>query len=291
MAAIVLALAALFGFILTKGSPANSLWKKFAAREPIGVPVGVPEASVAAAKTPPPAIMPPPASSTPLSDVAPATTPVLAAVSPPPNPPPNEQSATNFPTTPMPTASPESTIIATNTAPVPVQAPSPQTSDVKVPRAELIEPAPLKSSTQHVEQDRPPRAELVEPPPPTEGPEEAAAENSTKATGHKFPVVNSEGVPRAELVEPPPAPSSKKTRRKRVQSSSLTESELAVIRRASRRTQPARVTVEGDGALVRTPDGVFHARRIGTTPDGRWMLALPSREIMVVPPPPDYIPR
>jgi hypothetical protein len=43
--------------------------------------------------------------------------------------------------------------------------------------------------------------------------------------------------------------------------------------------------------MVRTPNGLVHARFIGKTPDGQWMLALPSRKIMIVPPPPDFIPR
>jgi hypothetical protein len=92
-------------------------------------------------------------------------------------------------------------------------------------------------------------------------------------------------------VEPPPSSSSRKTQRGVPLSSSLTTSERAAIRRASRHARPARGPVEGDGAMVRTPDGVVHGRYIGTTPDGQWMLALPSHRIMIVPPPPDFIPR
>jgi hypothetical protein len=40
-----------------------------------------------------------------------------------------------------------------------------------------------------------------------------------------------------------------------------------------------------EGARPRLPRGVQRARFIGTTPDGRWMLALPSNKIVIVPPP------
>jgi serine/threonine protein kinase len=334
MAAIVIALAALAGFTLTKAALSNSLWKKFVAREPIGVPVGVAQPSV-----------------------APRTTPAfVAAASSLPNPTPNEQSSANNYIPPNPTATPETTIVATNTAtppneiasppahdteaaiptpipetpivaaataptpnevtsphapdtkvtiptptpetpnvaaataPTPNEVASPQVTETKVPKVELIGPPKAKSSARHSEEDRPPRAELVEPPPPTEGPDEAAEEDSAIARVQKFPR-NSEGVPRAELVEPPPS-SPRKTQRKRFPPPYLTDSERAVIRKVEkRRGRSVRVTVDGDGALVRTPDGVFHARRVGTTPDGKWMLLLPSSEIVVVPPPADYIPR
>jgi hypothetical protein len=101
-----------------------------------------------------------------------------------------------------------------------------------------------------------------------------------------------EKVPRAELVEPPPNSSAKTSPRKGAQSSyALSKSELAAIRNASRRANHARIWADGDGAMVQTPDGMVHARLVGTTPDGRWMLSLPSRKIMIVPPPPDFVPR
>ncbi len=216
------------------------------------------------------------------------------------NPPPNEQSAEKIPappaTEPMPAASPP--VVAANSTPSPAEPLPPnlsaETSDA--PRAELVEPPPAKTSASDKraktrdQQDKVPRAELVEPPPPGEGATDLTAENSDTGAHESFSR-NAEGVPRAELVEPPPSSSTRKTKREVPLSSSLTASERAAIRRAARHTRPTRVPVEGDGAMVRTPDGVVRGKFIGTTPDGQWMLALPSHRIMIVPPPPDFIPR
>ena len=149
-------------------------------------------------------------------------------------------------------------------------------SENKVPRAELIEGPSPKPAV--------PRAELVEPPPPTEGPDDAKHATSS--------MERMENVPRAELIEPPPNSSAKTNPQKRARSPyALSKSELAAIRNASRRANRARIWADGDGAMVQTPDGMVHARLVGTTPDGRWMLSLPSRKIMIVPPPPEFVPR
>ena len=165
----------------------------------------------------------------------------------------------------------------------------------KVPRAELIEgppsksPAPRKYLADKSDQGVVPRAELVEPPPPAEGPEDATANNSARAKSAPSSTEKMENVPRAELIEPPPA---KTVPQKRAQSSyALSKSELAAIKNASRRAPHARIWADGDGAMVQTPGGMVHARLVGTTRDGQWMLSLPSRKIIIVPPPPDFIPR
>ena len=330
MAAIIVALAALAGVLLTKVSQPRSLWKRFTTRDEIGVPVGVAEPSVAPAATPQPQFSAPPLIAT--SDTASSPQPspseaksnAAVAVIPPPNltpaattapvvastnevaapssqnPSPNEPSTEKIQappaTEPIPAAS--SPVIAANSTPLPADPPSPsvsaETSDA--PRAELIEPPPAKASASHKrsktseEQNKVPRAELVEPPPPGEGATDVTAENSATDARESFPR-NSEGVPRAELVEPPSSLSSRKTKREVPLSSSLTASERAAIRKAARHTRPTRGPIEGDGANVRTPDGVVHGRFIGTTPDGQWMLALPSHRIMIVPPPSDFSPR
>jgi serine/threonine-protein kinase len=330
MAAIIVALAALAGVLLTKIAQPRSLWKRFTTRDEIGVPVGVAEPSVAPAATAqpkpsaPPSIatsdtVPPaqpspsetksnlPIAASPLPNVTPATSaaPVMAstnevAAPPPQDHSPNEPRAKTIlippPTEPMPVASPP--IVAANSTPLPAEPPSPKVSPETsaAPRAELVEPPPATGSASRKQtkardqQDKVPRAVLVAPPPPGEGAADVTAENSD-TNAHESFSRNAEGVPRAELVEPPPSSSSHKTRRELPLSSSLTASERAAIRRASRHTRGRRTPVEGDGAMVRTPDGVVHGKFIGTTPDGQWMLALPSHRIMVVPPPPDFIPR
>lgn len=158
----------------------------------------------------------------------------------------------------------------------------------KVPRAELIELPPSKSLASARDlSDAPgqtavPRAELVEPPSPARQPVDAAVNSSTGETATPF-TEKMEGVPRAELIESPPTASSEPKQRKRTPlSAPLTKAERAAIRNAARHPL---VRAEGDGAMVQTPAGMVHARFVGTTPDGQWMLALPSHKIMIVPPP------
>ncbi len=370
MAAVVLTLAALAAAYLTNRSQADSLWKRYVSRRPIGVPIGVPEPSVrpagnipvqraagndvaTAAKeadlvgnlnaTSSPASN---VASTPSADTSPVTTSPLpavasanqdaAAASPNPQPndsgpqneaiaaPPNvaaagqnsapvipaesQPSSPNEPNTkavdsPIPetTSPPAPAVTATTTETAAIKPTEPATvtesaasSENKVPRAELIEPPPAKSTAPRSQlaetnQSVVPRAELVEPPPPTEGPDGAIANNSAREKGGAPSMDN---VPRAELIEPPPAASAKLTRKKSAPSSyGPSKSELAAIRNASRRTHRGRVRADGDGAMVQTPSGMVHARFVGTTPDGQWMLSLPSRRIMIVPPPPDFVPR
>ena len=227
--------------------------------------------------------------------------PVIPAESQPPSPNEPNTKAVDSPI-PETTLSPAPAVTAATTETAAIKpteqatvADSAALSANKVPRAELIEPPPSKSTTSRKQvadtsnQGVVPRAELVEPPPPTEGPDDAIANNSAREKGG---APSMENVPRAELIEPPPAASAKLTRQKSAQSSyAPSRSELAAIRNASRRTHRARIWADGDGAMVQTPGGMVHARFVGTTPDGQWMLSLPSRKIMIVPPPPDFIPR
>ena len=329
--ATVLVAAVLAAFVITNGSNGRSLWKRFSHHGPIGTPVGVSETSLAPADTnagtPAPVDDAATAASeaallqnlntarrtvsipasTPSEDSEPTATlapPVVASAkqntpASPPNQSPNEQNTgTDEPpveeTASSPT--PEAAVVdrgavrATDPGdseaapPKPTKPPtvadSAASSAGKIPRAELIEGPPTTSNRSVV-----PRAELVEPPPPTEGPDEPekATEESAALSAEKM-----EHVPRAELVEPPPG---QPKPQKRTSSYALTKSELAAIKNASRRANHARIWADGDGAMVQTPAGMVHARLVGTTRDGQWMLALPSRKIMIVPPPPDLISR
>jgi serine/threonine protein kinase len=196
-----------------------------------------------------------------------------------------------------PSAIPRSNTESAATKPMePATVSRPTVAANNVPRAELIEGPPAKSSSlppksvaDNANQSVVPRAELVEPPPPTEGPDDETSNTSANAHGSTSSLEEMKNVPRAELIEPPPA---KKASQKRPRTSyGPTKSELVAIRNASRRANHARVWAEGDGAMVQTPDGMVHARLVGTTRDGQWMLSLPSRKIMIVPPPPDFIQR
>ena len=322
--AAALVTAALCAFALTNEWNGRSLWEQFSHRGPIGTPIGVSENSLAAshpnagtskddAKTAAreaallqsldatkKATSNSP--SAPSEETAPVPTlapPVVTsadqnAVEPSPNSVPNEQNDGTADPTITETPSPPATVAAVvdrgpagvadpgynkQNEPATVASSTTLSSD-KVPRAELIEGPPS-----NLNQGAVPRAKLIEPPPPGEGPDEPKTKNAkeTAASEEKM-----QHVPRAELIEPPPGQPMPQTRFK--SSHGLSRSEIAAIRNASRRANQARIWADGDGAMVQTPAGMVHARLVGMTRDGQWMLALPSREIMIVPPPPGFVP-
>jgi serine/threonine protein kinase len=151
-----------------------------------------------------------------------------------------------------------------------------------VPRAELVEGPPLKrspnSSTRTkrrlsapLRMNKIPRAELVEPPPPAEGPPDLDADSATASwsSTERRNAANTVG--------------SKSHRNSRDMTKSLNES-----KKRTATISNAKIRAEGDGAVVQLPGGAVHARFIGTTPDGKWLLALPSHKVLAVPPPPDF---
>jgi serine/threonine protein kinase len=162
----------------------------------------------------------------------------------------------------------------------------------KIPRAELVEGPPPKSASDSADksnQSAVPRAELVEPPSPSEGSEGSTPGSLVTKKDTAPSTEKMENVPRAELIEPPPAKASREERGP--SSYAPSKSERTAIKNALRRANRPRIWADGDGAMVQTPAGMVHARLVGTTRDGQWMLALPSRKIMIVPPPPDFVPR
>jgi eukaryotic-like serine/threonine-protein kinase len=54
----------------------------------------------------------------------------------------------------------------------------------------------------------------------------------------------------------------------------------------TRRVRVVDEAMETEAAMPRTPDGRIRARFIGVTPEGDWMFALPSKKIVILPPPP-----
>jgi hypothetical protein len=63
---------------------------------------------------------------------------------------------------------------------------------------------------------------------------------------------------------------------------------IARSKREADRTIHFALDEERAGARSRVPRGVVRARFVGTTPDGQWLMALPSNRIVVVPPPPGF---
>jgi serine/threonine protein kinase len=388
VAAMLLVLAAMAALLLTKSSRPDSLWKRFTNREPIGMPVGVPEASISPAFPPAGSSAGQGASRTDevkagsemqlinrleatdstannASAAAPAATaaPIVASANnqnstmssqeESPNIPANtqiEQSATAASDLPA-TASADQAAATPSQAESPSSPPNEQTEQSptsakdNVPAAETAAAATKPLESEHTEPSAPvatnniPRAELVEPPTVTEAPN-----SSTNTHAEQSARVATNNVPRAELVEGPPLKHSphSSTRTKRRRSAPLTtnkipraelveppppaqgpgdlDADFAMASSSSAERQNAANTVgskshrnsrevtkspnesnkrtatisnakiraEGDGAVVQLPGGAVHARFVGTTPDGKWLLALPSHKVLAVPPPPDF---
>ena len=159
-------------------------------------------------------------------------------------------------------------------------------------------PVPLVAS------EVPAVAERAEPAPPAEGPGQVATARTGTSAGR--PSANEAGeapIP-APLPDPPvsaavaegsgdvattTSPEQRKitpsvASRARAKTRSVARSR----RDATGRIHFALDEPECGGARPRLPRGFARARFVGTTPDGMWMLALPSNRIVVVPPPPGY---
>jgi len=164
-----------------------------------------------------------------------------------------------------------STLLATiNSSPVastsqaeatPAQLPKAQASTEEEPTA------PKKTIMHEVRRAQPADEEEtpVEPSPPGEGPPRVAPETSFVARTEPSRDVN------AEVAEKPPAmktePPAKSKRR--------TDEKIYLL--------PGH---EFEAPTERLPRGSVRGRFMGLTADGKWMFELPSREIVIVPPPP-----
>lgn len=292
-----LALAALFLAIATVGAVVALGYLRHGrivrAEEPIGKPIGVPEASAAA---------------TPVtvntnaiaSNNAPSTTDMAESngvrsapgqdaeadkVKPLPTAPESLESSTReVAVAPAPPATPDSSVnpqtqnsepIAANTAaPLPatsdssaiasiarVEAPPAQSSDAEA-HAAAQENTAKKTVMHEVRRAEPAEDELAakgaEPAPPGKGPDSAASETMASEA-------------EARVAETSPA---KKTERP-----------AKPKRPAVRKTYSRERISESERVRPRLP-GSQRARMVGVTPEGWWLLELPSKRIIVVPPPP-----
>jgi len=292
-----LALAALFLAIATVGAVVVSGYLRHGrivrAEEPIGKPIGVPEA---------------PAAATPVtvntnaiaSNNAPSTTDIAESngvrsapgqdaeadkVNPLPTAPESLESSTReVAVAPAPAATPDSSVnpqtqnsgpIAANTA-----APLPATSDSSaIASIARVEPPPAPSpdaETRTVAQESAAKktvmhevrraepaddevaAKGAEPAPPGKGPDSAASE--TMASEAEARVAKTSPARKTERPAKPKRPAERKTySRERISESERVRPRLPGSRRA---------------------------RLVGVTPEGWWLLELPSKRIIVVPPPP-----
>jgi serine/threonine protein kinase len=310
LAAVLIAIAALAAFIVPEYLRHQRVRQ---AEEPIGVPIGVPETTEAAPPVNTNAVTaqssqaptettvanantvqnPPPINTqenAPAPSAPPASSPVVAAnevaaapVQPPPAAPPTNNQAeepakvaanevASEPVKPLPTAEPtevqveDSSRVATNdvappqrevTTPEPTESVSAEKREVRSNRQTKVTAIPTaRPVTPEVR-----RAEPVEPASPAEGPEEVVAGNTE------------------ESVAPVPTSRTKKER-------------LAKTKREPKKEAMPQFRVvdeddeEADAPPSRMRPGRVKARFIGVAADGNWMFELPSRKVVVVPPPP-----
>jgi serine/threonine-protein kinase len=306
LAAMLIALATLTALVLPGYLKHRRVVR---AEEPIGVPVGVPEP---AAPTPPVnadttnTI----AQSQPQPAPAVATTnnnaPVTAAIS--------EQN-----NAPLPEATNPPQVASTNQVPAPPEepaaqpqvqpeqpAPPAQVNSATVASTNRVEPGPSQTSAPPVEekaateetapkkavvlhevrraQPAEPEVRPAEPAPPEEGP----ADITVAAQGQTNPAPQTE-----EVKTEPPAPAAKSAKRpdadKKISAKSRTkktEREAKLRGNSDRSVYVTKTAPDSENGMPRLPSGSVRARFVGVTADGRWMLALPSRKVIVVPPPP-----
>jgi hypothetical protein len=291
------------------------------AEEPIGVPIGVPDA---AASAPPVNAA---AANVAVSDQAqPSPAIVTSNTSEPVKVP---RSVDNI--APLPTANDPAEVVSANqVAPAPEQpappAPSQSeslapvvTSNTTTPPAEAnsstvaaanqIEPGPTQAESlapaapvvaekekvvlHEVRRAEPPEPEVrrAEPAPPEEGPANTTADTTIASEQPSTAVAQTE---EKRDVEAEPATTSTKSAKRTDGETKATPKTRA--KKTEPKTRPkanadqnvyvSRTAPEPDEAMPPLPRGSVRARFVGVTADGRWMLALPSRKIILVPPPP-----
>src|ERR1700674_1292136 len=271
LAAVLLAIGAVAAFIL----PAYLHHQRvIQAEEPIGVPIGVPDAvasapPVTAASAPVQNQTQPPNATVDSAKTETASKDSAAIVSRNEVPPPVQPAtvAPNEPQTIPPTAvqAPPDAMVAeskskTAETTAPAAAAHPESAPV-ISKAKTDAPTnqdeslPARAVT--------PEVRRAEPAPPSEGPEEAAVTSSrTEKPKEAEPRVVAK--PRSKKSE-----TAKKSSRK-----SQRETEID--------------DAEREASMPRGTRGSMRAKFVGVTADGQWMLMLPSHKVVVVPPPPSY---
>ena len=260
IAAILIGLLALAAFAL----PARlkpSWFRQAQTEAPIGVPVGIPEAQAEAV-----AVVPPPAPDGAASgEIAPSTM----------------------------TSSPK--IASTQSNSLPAETVPPVTSPQKVEpspavaangHAPVVEPAvkaPVIASTNF-----PSPANKNEPPPPAEGPAEVAPDYAV-AEQQPDAAANSTKRQQFDVTSEGPWADSMRNRAEQhpVETVKKSQDNIASVAKSELKNQKRRVAKVGPGRKIpRAQSGSMQARFLGTTPDGRWVLALPSGRTILAEPPP-----
>ena len=106
--------------------------------------------------------------------------------------------------------------------------------------------------------DDEPEVRRAEPAPPEESPQSTPTETTASDSEPRVP-------------EKSPAKKTERTEKPK--------------RKAEKKTYAREPLSESDSAMPRLPKGSEGARFVGVTPEGWWMLELPSGKIIIVPPP------
>jgi serine/threonine protein kinase len=219
------------------------------AEEPIGVPIGVPDGTASAPVQPQPATQPTVAQQNPAPPVAPASTPVVASAPVQPESPPPAPAA-KIEEQPKVAANETKNQQPITETPQPSESVHAETSEPKLNRDTEIAAIPTARPVS-------PEVRRAEPVSPAEGPEEVAPATEKK-------VVPSTKAKKERAAKPKREPDAEEIPRDRM----------------------ANEDEESDAALPQLPRGRTRARFIGVTADGNWMFSLPSKKIVIVPPPP-----
>jgi serine/threonine protein kinase len=272
----MVALAAIFVAIAALGAVLFSQYLRHQrirqAEEPIGVPIGVSDSTASAppvtANAPAVATTPSQPAPTapvtvaqeikPLPTAPPESAPAVAANNPPVEPEAKAPSVNNQSTEPPKVAANEQKVVQE-----PVN-PAPQAEESARPEVREREPSKPTEVAAAIPTARPvsPEVRRAEPAPPAEGPEEVAPAPTPVTTEKKV----------ATTTKP------KKERAKKPKRGPAEE----IITRA----EPADDEEVAETAPAQLPRGRIRARFIGVTADGNWMFSLPSKKIVIVPPPP-----
>jgi serine/threonine-protein kinase len=267
----LVALAAIFVAIATLGAVMLSQYFRHQrirqAEEPIGVPIGVSDSTASA---PPvtanaPAVATTPAPTAPITaaqeikplPTAPVESTPAVVANNQPSAPPVEPEAKAPPVNNQPAEQPRVAANEQKVAQEPVN-PAPQPEESTRPDVREPEPGGETEVAAAIPTARPvsPEVRRAEPAPPAEGPEEVAPAPEKKvATNAK---------PKKERAKKPKREPGEET---------------------MSRTEPDDEEA-ADASLSQLPRGRTRAKFIGVTADGNWMFELPSKKIMIVPPPP-----
>lgn len=271
LAALVLTLGTLAAVLLPEDI-VRTVFHRKSSREAIGVPVGVAET------TPMPIVQN--SQPAPVSALAPASALSNATNASP------IQAAPSVSNQPLPTSSP-AVASANQTSSLVAQA-SPNSGPASSAQPNATSSGEIATSSP-----------VAEPASPAEGPQ-TARERTAGAVAQQKPqrehanaeaeVASGDAASPSRSSNQRPTDSTAKTTKTSSNRKAIAPASKRSSFTASKRTRLAQVPRDEFQSRSSQPAGSFRARFLGTTPDGRWILELPSGDTTIVTPPPDEQP-